>query len=75
MKINWKQKLSSRKFWLTLVGFISSFAVMFNVDPGSTERIVAIVMSGGSLIAYVLAEGFIDGKNVSASDSNGITEE
>ncbi len=43
MKINWKQKLSSRKFWLTLVGFISSFAIAFHVDPGSTERITAIL--------------------------------
>lgn len=60
--INWRKKLSSRKFWVALVGFTSAICIAFNVEPGSMERVSAIIMSGASLIAYVLAEGFIDGK-------------
>ncbi|MDR2889240.1 MAG: hypothetical protein LBV33_05305 [Lachnospiraceae bacterium] len=67
MKIDWKQKLSSRKFWVTVVGFISALGVALNVDPGSTERIAAIIMSGASLIAYTLSEGFVDGKLAGSS--------
>ena len=36
-KIDWKKKLTSRKFWVALIGFISSLLVAFNVDSGSVE--------------------------------------
>lgn len=62
MKINWKQKLSSRKFWLALVGFITSLLVAFKFSESSVQQITGIIMSGASLIAYILAEGFIDAK-------------
>ncbi len=63
MKINWKQKLSSRKFWVALVGFITALLVAFSANPESVERITGIIMSGASLIAYILAEGFVDAKS------------
>lgn len=59
-KINWKQKLSSRKFWVALVSFITALLVAFNVDAGSVEQITSIIMSFASLIAYILAEGWVD---------------
>lgn len=61
MKINWKQKLSSRKFWLALTGFITSILFLFNIAETDVETITGIIMSGASLIAYILAEGFVDG--------------
>ena len=59
-KINWKQKLSSRKFWFAIIGFITPWLVMFNVDSEKIDLITSMIMSGASLIAYILAEGFID---------------
>ncbi len=59
-KINWKQKLSSRKFWFAIIGFITPWLVMFNVDPEKIDLITSMIMSGASLIAYILAEGFVD---------------
>lgn len=58
--INWKQKLTSRKFWIALVSFITALLVAFNVDAGSVEQITSIIMSFASLIAYILAEGWVD---------------
>lgn len=55
------RKLTSRKFWVALVGFITALLLAFNVDAGSVEQITSIIMSFGSLIAYVLAEGWADG--------------
>ena len=55
------RKLTSRKFWLALIGFVTALLVAFNVDSGSVEKITSIIMSFGSLIAYILAEGFADG--------------
>ena len=51
-KIDWKRKLSSRKFWVALVAFVTALLVAFNVDAGSVEQVAAIIMSFGSLIAY-----------------------
>lgn len=58
--IDWKRKLTSRKFWVAVVGFVTALMVAFNVDAGSTEQVASIIMSFGSLIAYILAEGFAD---------------
>ena len=67
MKIDWKKKLTSRKFWVALIGFISSLLVAFNVDSGSVEQITSIIMSGATLIAYILADGFVDASNINLS--------
>ena len=66
-KIDWKRKLTSRKFWVALIGFISSLLVAFNVDSGSVEQITSIIMSGATLIAYILSEGFVDASNINLS--------
>ena len=63
MKIDWIRKLTSRKFWVALVGFITALLVAFKVDAGSIEQITSIIMSFASLIAYILAEGFVDASN------------
>lgn len=57
------RKLTSRKFWVAVVGFVSALMIASNVDKGSVEQVTSIIMSFGSLIAYVLAEGFADGAN------------
>ena len=61
--IDWKKKLSSRKFWCCLIGFITAILGAMNFDAGSIEQITSIIMSGATLIAYILAEGFIDASN------------
>ena len=73
MKIDWKRKLTSRKFWIALIGFITALLVAFNVDAGSVEQITSIIMSFGSLIAYILSEGFVDASSVINEDKK--TEE
>ena len=69
MKIDWKKKLSSRKFWAAVVGFVTPLLIAFGVSETNAAEIAAIIMSGASLISYVLAEGFIDAKN--SNNNNG----
>lgn len=59
-KINWKRKLSSRKFWLTVIGFVTSILYAFNIAEADVEKIVSIITAGATLIAYILAEGWVD---------------
>ena len=60
MKIDWKRKLTSRKFWMAIIGFVTSLLIAFNVDSGSIEQITSIIMNGAVVIAYILAEGLVD---------------
>lgn len=60
MKINWKQKLSSRKFWCALIGFITPVLVAFNVPNVTVEQVSLIISGLAGLVIYVLAEGNVD---------------
>ncbi len=70
IKINWRQKLSSRKLWALLAALVTSCLVAFNVDAGTTERIAGIFAGAGSCIAYIFAEASVDKKSVSPEDTN-----
>lgn len=58
-----KRKLSSRKFWIALIGFITPMMVAFKIPQDTITQITAIIMGGANLIAYILSEGYIDGKS------------
>ena len=60
--INWKQKLSSRKFWSAIIGFITTLLIAFNVPNLTIEQVVAVIGAVGTLIAYIVAEGLVDSK-------------
>jgi uncharacterized membrane protein len=60
MKINWAQKLSSRKFWMALVGFVTALLVAFNVNSLTIEQVTVVITAIGSLIAYIIGESVVD---------------
>lgn len=60
MKIDWKSKLMSRKFWAAIVAVVTCVCVIFGVDELTTEQVTALIMAVGALIAYILGEGFVD---------------
>lgn len=60
MKIDWKQKLTSRKFWAAITGFVVSILVIFNVPDLTIEQVIAVITSSSTLIAYIIGEGMVD---------------
>lgn len=60
MKIDWKAKLTSRKFWMALVGFITPLVIAFGVSEATAAEIAGIIMSGASVVAYIIGEGLVD---------------
>jgi uncharacterized membrane protein len=72
--INWKQKLTSRKFWLAVAGFVSGLILAFNGSTEVAETVSGCIMSGASVIAYIIGEGMTDAAAVNA-DQNETTEE
>ena len=60
MKIDWKRKLSSRKFWAALAAFFTSIFAVFGVPEMTVGQITAIITAVGSLVVYILAETEVD---------------
>jgi len=60
-KIDWKRKLTSRKLWLSIAGFVSMLLIFINGDKGTAEQIAALIMAGATIIGYVIGEGLADG--------------
>lgn len=58
--INWKRKLSSRKFWAAVSGVVISVMVIFGADSTSQEKITGAIGSAGVLVTYILAESGTD---------------
>jgi uncharacterized membrane protein len=71
MKINWKQKLTSRKFWAAIIGFVTSVLVAFGVGDLAIEQIVAIITAASTMIAYIIGEGMVDAARIKAETKEG----
>lgn len=61
--MDWKRKLSSRKFWMALAMFISGLVVAFGGDQKLADTIMGCIMQGAAVIAYIVAEGLVDQEN------------
>lgn len=59
MKIDWKKKLTSRKFWMAVAGFITGVVLLFTGEA-TEETITGCVMALGSLVSYITGEGLAD---------------
>ena len=69
------RKLSSRKFWVCVVGFVSSLLVAFNVGENQIAQVTAVITAFGTLVAYLLTEGAADVASIkSTTTSTTITE-
>ncbi len=68
MKIDWKKKLSSRKFWAAVAGFVVSIMIIFDADATSQERITGAITAAGTLATYILAEGSTDKAALDSKD-------
>lgn len=70
MKINWKQKLSSRKLWATASAWITSLLTAFNVSDNVIAQTAIIISGIGALVVYILAEAKVDAnrENQNAQD-------
>jgi hypothetical protein len=58
--MDWKRKLTSRKFWFAVVGFVVPLIIALGVDTTQAAEVSAIIMSGASVVAYIIGEGLTD---------------
>ena len=60
MNINWKQKLTSRKFWAAIANFVTMLIIALGGAEQTATQITALIMAGAGVIAWIVAEGMAD---------------
>ena len=63
-KIDWIRKLTSRKLWTAVASFVSLMIVALGGTDNLAAQVVAIIMAGGTVIAYIVGEGLVDAASV-----------
>ena len=58
------RKLTSRKFWMAVAGFVSGLIVALGESETTAETVSGLIMSGASVLGYLLAEGLADSSSV-----------
>lgn len=59
-KVDWKRKLTSRKLWLALAGFISGLMVFLGKPESEATQVSALILQGASVVGYMIGEGLAD---------------
>jgi hypothetical protein len=68
-KEDWIRKLTSRKFWAAVAGFVTGLIVFLKNPTGDPQAVTALIMAFGSLIAYIVGEGLVDVANAHADQT------
>lgn len=63
--IDWKRKLTSRKFWAAICNFAAMLIVALKGSQEVATQITALIMAGAGVIAYIIGEGLTDAADLS----------
>lgn len=58
---DWKRKLTSRKLWIAVAGFVSGLLIYLGHTEAEASQVAALILSGASVLAYCVGEGLADG--------------
>lgn len=67
MKIDWKRKLTSRKWWVSVAALISGLILAFGGGDKTAQTVSGCIMAGAAVVGYTIGEGLADGKNAGSS--------
>ena len=68
MKIDWKRKLTSRKLWVAIAGFVSGLILAFGGTESTAATVSGVILQGAAVIGYLLAEGLADAAHIDDED-------
>lgn len=54
------RKLTSRKLWVAIAGFVSGLIIAFDGDAETAETISGLILQGAAVLGYIIAEGMSD---------------
>lgn len=67
-KENIVRKLTSRKFWVAVAGFVSGLIVALDGDAETAETVAGLILQAASILAYIVAEGLTDAAAVTPNE-------
>lgn len=73
-KIDWVKKLTSRKFWVAVAGFVTGIILAFKGNAETAETVSGCIMASASVIAYIFGEGLADVANAGETEDKNKTE-
>ncbi len=71
MEIDWKRKLTSRKFWVALAGFVAGLIVAYGGSQQAADKVSGTILSGAAVVGYILGEGLTDVANKGKENDDG----
>ncbi len=69
-----KQKLSSRKLWIAVVGIVVGLAAAFGIEENDYAQVAGMVTSAVSVIGYIFGEAKVDAVRERAKNDCEIAE-
>lgn len=67
MKIDWKRKLSSRKFWMALIVAVVAMITAFGGSKETVEQVKCLLIAVADVVIYILAETATDVAGIMAN--------
>lgn len=67
--IDWKKKLTSRKLWVAVAGFVSGLILAFGGSENTATTVAGVILQGASVIGYLLAEGLVDAAHTGGQET------
>jgi hypothetical protein len=58
--MDWKKKLTSRKFWSAVINFVTMLIIALKGTEQLATQIAALIMAGAGVVAYIIGEGLAD---------------
>lgn len=58
--IDWKRKLTSRKFWTAVASFVAMMIIFCGGAESTATQVTSLIMAGASVVAYIIGEGLAD---------------
>lgn len=74
-KIDWKRKLTSRKFWIAIVTLVTAVITAFGASESAIAQVTGVIMAGATAIAYIIGEGLVDAKQKDSTDESDDTSD
>lgn len=68
MKIDWKRKLTSRKWWVSVAALVSGLILAFGGNSDTAETVSGSIMATAAVVGYTIGEGLADGGNKGGGD-------
>lgn len=68
-KIDWAQKLSSRKLWVAIAGIVAGIMILLGYGD-KAESVEGLILTLGSIFAYIFGEAWTDVARVKNDNGN-----